>query len=129
MLLPVGQAQAPPLFQHLSADAAATKSSSCLKPVPSMGSPQPETSPETSSVESAPSWVPLAALTSPQVPSVPSSPPTHHDPEGGRHLGQSVGVVGGDGWDPHAPQQGEEPRRVDRVEVHTQIPGCVVPVG
>lgn len=58
-----------------------------------------------------------------------SAPPTHHDPERGRHLGQGVGIVRGDGWDPRTPQQGEEPWRIDRVEVHTQVPGRVVPVG
>lgn len=58
----------------------------------------------------------------------PNNPPTHHDPEGVRHLGQGVGVVRGDGWDARAPHQGEEPRCIDRVEVHTQVPGSVVPV-
>lgn len=40
-----------------------------------------------------------------------------------------MGVVGGDRWDSCTPQQREEPRCIDRVEVHTQVPGRIVPVG
>lgn len=40
-----------------------------------------------------------------------------------------MGVVRGDRRDPRAPQQGEEPRGIDCVEVHAQVPGCIVPVG
>lgn len=38
-----------------------------------------------------------------------------------------MGVVGSDGGDPGTPQQGEEPRRIDSVEVYTQVPGRIVP--
>lgn len=81
------------------------------------------------SAEPAPHPVPRLSLHTPRYRLPPNNSPTHHDPEGGRHLGQGVGVVGGDRGDPCAPQQGEEPRRVDRVEVHAQVPGRVVPAG
>lgn len=38
-----------------------------------------------------------------------------------------MGVVRSDRWNPGTPQQGEEPRCIDGVEVHTQVPGCIVP--
>lgn len=38
-----------------------------------------------------------------------------------------MGVVGSDRGDPGTPQQGEEPRGIDSVEVYTQVPGCIVP--
>jgi hypothetical protein len=63
----------------------------------------------------------------PQVTLCPPQSPTHHDPERGRHLGQGVGVVRSDRWYPSTPKQGEEPRCVDSVEVHTQVPGRIVP--
>lgn len=38
-----------------------------------------------------------------------------------------MGVVRSDGGDPGTPQQGEEPRCINSVEVYTQVPGCIVP--
>lgn len=63
---------------------------------------------------------------SPRCPQAPQSP-THHDPEWRRHPRKGMGVVRSDRWNPGTPQQGEEPRCVDGVEVHTQVPGCIVP--
>lgn len=63
---------------------------------------------------------------SPKCPQAPQSP-TYHDPEGRRHPRKGMGVVRSDGWNPGTPEQGEEPRSVDSVEVYTQVPGCIVP--
>lgn len=56
-----------------------------------------------------------------------SQSPTHHDPERRRHPRKGMGVVRSDGGDPCTPQQGEEPRCIDSVQVHTQVPRCIVP--
>lgn len=75
------------------------------------------------------------SLTSTPIPlhfSLPEAPSprqggAYHEPDGERHLLEDVGAVGGDRGDAGAPQDGEQPGLVHRVQVHTQVGHGVVP--
>ena len=46
----------------------------------------------------------------------------HQSPVRLGHVLEAVAGVGGDGADPRAPQQGEEPALVNHPEVHSYVP-------
>lgn len=63
----------------------------------------------------------------PPRPASPSQGGAYHEPDGERHLAEDVGAVRGDRGDTGAPQDGEQPGLVHRVQVHTQVGHGVVP--